>query len=81
MKNSSAELDPPPLVLCCELPVLFLFCFFSLFDRDKEGWAESAALVVEMDRFLGPTRVPSTRDMSSASAWGGDSGEEKGGRI
>ena len=34
-----------------------------------------------MDLFLGPTRVPSTRERSSTSAWGGDIGEENGGKI
>ena len=34
-----------------------------------------------MDLFLGPTRVPSTRERSSTSAWGGDIGEEKGGNM
>ena len=34
-----------------------------------------------MDLFLGPTRVPSTSERSSTSAWGGDIGEENGGKI
>ena len=61
MKNSSAELDPPPLVLCCELPVLFLFCFFSLFDRDKEGWADAYLMGMVNQVSVASTKPDSTR--------------------
>ena len=40
-----------------------------------------ADCVTEMDLVLGPTSVPSTMLRSSSSACGGDSGDEKGGKI
>ena len=56
-----------------------LLLFFSLFECDKEGWTPESVFVVESS-WVRP-ECPAPRDTSSASARGGDSREEKEGRI